>query len=768
MSTNCGRRLPVLGVVLLLAARMVGIGEPGLFTASAQPQSVGDQPTDPHEGFGAGAKGGEGGRVIPVTTLADSGPGSLREAIAAEGPRVVQFAVEGTIELKSRLRVTNGRITIDGSTAPGNGITLLNHGIQFRGDCDDVIVRHLRIRVTTGGEEGDCLLFWGTQGGTVQRVLVDHCSLMGATDEVVNTWGQVRDLTVQWTIIAEARPPHSKGWLSGMGSDRISIHHCLFAHNADRNPKLQGGTYDVVNNVIYNWSVNNAAKIEQGARVNLVNNCFIPGPQSAAAKGCIFPDGAVQGTKVYVAGNLGPFTPAAIENPWLNVTSYERVGGKWVEHQPAPQVFRAEKPFPAAPVTSQSAQEAYKLVLARAGAKIRDSDDLRVIQGVEGRTGQVRRKHAARPMKPRTAKFTLMALGDNRLSDLEPLAGRYDLMIASHSVGADMIEAFRGRNPGALVLCYLNTSDVNFDWIKDPYYARLWNDVNPHEDWFHHDATGQRVRIYYPKYKNRCAFNTGNPGLQEYLASRVVETLKSGRYDGIQLDNVSTEFPFREDLVGNWISAVPVRLTPEQWTADEVAMLRVIMKAVADAGFEEKTIIFNHMRSGEPHESRAYLEVTDGANCESWMSRRTEPDGRWGWRVKVDQVREANRLGKLTNLLCVPETVSEEEALFCFASYLMAVEGDRTHFFYAPGYRMATQRTWYPFYDVDLGKPLADYEPQGGFWRPFARGAVVVNPGPRPVTILLPRHFVTLAGEEVKKLSLGSKQGAILLLPTEQ
>jgi hypothetical protein len=368
--------------------------------------------------------------------------------------------------------------------------------------------------------------------------------------------------------------------------------------------------------------------------------------------------------------------------------------------------------------------------------------------------------------KPRTGRFTLMALGDNKLTDFEPLVGRYDLLVASHSVGADVIAAFRQRNPGALVLCYFNTSDVNAGWIKDPYYARLWNDTNPHEDWFHHDARGQRVRIYYPKYKERFAFNTGNPALQQYLARRVVETLRSGLYDGIQLDNVSTEFPFFEKLVGRWISAVPVNLTPPQWTADEVAMLKAIMQAAADAGFDEKTIIFNHMRSGEPAESRAYLDVTDGANCESWMSRRTEPDGRWGWKAKVDQVREANQLGKLTNLLCVPQTVSEQEALFCFASYLMAMEGDRSFFFYAPAYKLTAQRTRYAFYDVDLGAPSAAYEARGGgFWRPFVKGAVAVNPTAQPVTISLPRRYQTMAGEETREVLLGPKQAAILLLP---
>lgn len=355
--------------------------------AVAQAQQT-KPPADPPQGFGAVAKGGQGGRVIDVTTLGDSGPGSLRAALHVKGPRRVHFAVEGTIELKTPLRVTEGRVTIDGSMAPGKGITLLHHGIHFCGDCDDIIVRHLRIRVTTGGSSGDCLLLWGNQGGTVERVLVDHCSVMGATDENVNTWGQVRDVTFQWTIIAEGRRPHSMGWLSGAGSDRVSIHHCLFAHNADRSPRLQGGLYDVVNNVVYNWSLHNAAKLGEGARVNLVNNALVRGPQSAA-QGCILPEDPAQGTRIYLAGNIGPFTPTGTEDQWLNVTYYEPADGKWIEHRPAPEGFRADKPFPAKAVATQSASEAYDLVLARAGARIRDADDLRIIAEVKARTGRI-------------------------------------------------------------------------------------------------------------------------------------------------------------------------------------------------------------------------------------------------------------------------------------------------------------------------------------------------------------------------------------------
>ena len=340
------------------------------------------------EGFGARSAGGAGGPELRVTNLDDSGPGSLRAALSTSGPRVVRFAVEGTIELESPLVVTEGRVTLDGETAPGQGVTIRNHGIHFRGDCKDIIVRHLRVRVTTGGSSGDCLLLWGVNGGTVERVLVEHCSLMGATDEIVNTWGQVRNVTVQWTILAEGRLPHSMAWLSGVGSDQITIHHCLFANNADRSPKLQGGRYDVVNNVIYNWSHHNAVKLGEGARVNLVKNRFIPGPQSTASEGCILPEDPDQGTRLDLAGNVTSLTPAGDEDQWLNVVYWQRTGEKWIKHYPAPEVLRAAKPIEAAAVQTQSAKDACDLVLARAGAKIRDADDRRILQEVKTRAGR--------------------------------------------------------------------------------------------------------------------------------------------------------------------------------------------------------------------------------------------------------------------------------------------------------------------------------------------------------------------------------------------
>src|SRR5207249_492975 len=71
------------------------------------------------EGGGAWTPGGRGGKIFVVTSLKDTGPGSLREAVEAKGPRMVVFRVAGIIEIDRPLAINHPFITIASQSAPG-------------------------------------------------------------------------------------------------------------------------------------------------------------------------------------------------------------------------------------------------------------------------------------------------------------------------------------------------------------------------------------------------------------------------------------------------------------------------------------------------------------------------------------------------------------------------------------------------------------------------------------------------------------------------
>ena len=149
------------------------------------------------EGFGRFAQGGRGGAVLFVDNLNDAGPGSLRAACEAKGPRTVVFRVSGTIQLEKGLVIREPFITIAGQTAPGDGICLANYELYVK--TNDAIVRFLRCRPGNGrpGERD------GITVRECDNVIVDHCSASWAVDEVLSTT-KSKNVTVQWCFITEA------------------------------------------------------------------------------------------------------------------------------------------------------------------------------------------------------------------------------------------------------------------------------------------------------------------------------------------------------------------------------------------------------------------------------------------------------------------------------------------------------------------------------------------------------------------------------------
>jgi pectate lyase len=355
------------------------------------------------EGFGANSVGGRGGRVIEVTNLNDSGPGSLRAAIEAGGPRIVVFRTGGTIELQSGLEISNPFITIAGQTAPGGGITLKNVPSNMDAaltvTAHDVIIRYIRSRPGASTRQACCLDAIQILTDSAYNVIIDHCSASWATDETMSTWYDPHDITIQWCIISEGlldstheEGPHSKGLLLGSdGSYNISVHHNLFAHNVERAPLIKtSGLVDVVNNVMYNpeWSASHVTDDYSKALLNYVGNYFKRGPDSTSEYSLATSNEGGNGLEIFVQGNIGPNRPRDDIDYMDESLVVKPEGRQWIVET------RHDAPF----VTTTSAIEAYDQVLANAGATIgldsqgnsywrRDPVDGRIVNDVRNGTG---------------------------------------------------------------------------------------------------------------------------------------------------------------------------------------------------------------------------------------------------------------------------------------------------------------------------------------------------------------------------------------------
>lgn len=341
------------------------------------------------QGFGANTPGGRGGRVLFVTNLNDSGPGSLRAACDARGPRIVVFRVGGTIALKSPLTVKNPYLTIAGQTAPGDGICLRDY--TFGVATHDVVVRYLRSRLgDVTAQESDCIDFYNG----ARNSIFDHCSATWSIDECLSLSGNVQACTIQWCLIGESlnaskhhKGPHGFGSLS-RANGPISWHNNLWIHNNARNPRLGDNygrppypTFDVRNNVIYDFG-GTASGLTQGKlHVNYVNNYIRPGPSSTAPTPITV--GAPSDLQYYITGNVYDGHPRFTADNALFFHPVEIRGQR--------QVHTVDQPFAAAPVTTVAADQALEQVLAGVGASapVRDAVDARLVNDVRNRTGHI-------------------------------------------------------------------------------------------------------------------------------------------------------------------------------------------------------------------------------------------------------------------------------------------------------------------------------------------------------------------------------------------
>lgn len=351
------------------------------------------------EGYGKNTTGGRGGKVIKVTNLNDAGVGSLREAIATSGARIIVFEVSGNIVLKSKIQINNGDLTIAGQTAPGDGICIQNYEVNV--NASNVIIRFMRFRMgDLTQNEQDAL--WGRYK---ENIVIDHCSMSWSIDECSSFYAN-KNFTMQWCVLSESlnKSFHEKddhGYGAIWGGSNATFHHNLLAHHNSRNARFDGGNrsgtgkspfgidkVDYRNNVIYNWGSNSAYGGENG-EYNIVNNYYKAGPASSNRNRIMQismeTDLANFGSgfgKFYIDGNYVDGNPTVTANNWNGgVDAGSGLGAANYN------LARQATAFSAEPITMHTALQAYNAVILYGGASYkRDAVDTRIMNEVKNGT----------------------------------------------------------------------------------------------------------------------------------------------------------------------------------------------------------------------------------------------------------------------------------------------------------------------------------------------------------------------------------------------
>jgi hypothetical protein len=393
------------------------------------------------EGGGAFSFGGRGGHVYVVKSLEDRGPGTLREACEQGGARIIVFNVAGIIHLKTPINIRAPYITIEGQTAPGDGVCIAGESVLI--DTHDVVIRFMRFRrgSTEVTRRDDAL-----GGNPVGNIMIDHVSGSWGLDETISIYRHVYDrkgakeeklptvnVTIQNSLIAEGLDTYNHAFGSTIGGRNSTFMRNLWADNVARNPSIgMDGDFGFANNVIFNWWNRSADGGDDKSFFNFINNYYKPGPITPKDKPIAYrilkPEsgrahkGSLVFGKAYVNGNIMEGNEKVTKDNWAGGVQVQDLpdAGKYTDS------IRVDKPFAMAKFPILSANDAYQYVLENAGAflPVRDPVDKRIVEEV--RTGKISYNTNVEPY--RGSKFIKRRLPDDSykngiISDISQVGG---------------------------------------------------------------------------------------------------------------------------------------------------------------------------------------------------------------------------------------------------------------------------------------------------------------------------------------------------------
>ena len=233
-----------------------------------------------------------GARILRVTSLADSGPGTLRAALGAKGPRVVVFDVAGYVALASDLAIENGEVTIAGQTAPGSGVILRGGSLKIH--ASDVMIEHIAVYAGSSTDpkraenrDGITIYGRGSRKTWIGNVVLRNVSVGWGIDENIGINGLVDGVRIEASLIAEGlkhgghpKGLHSMNLLVGSPVKTLLILGNVFATSNQRSPRLtQGNIVEFLNNFVYGFGkkathIDSNQQMAGAARIDVIGNVY--------------------------------------------------------------------------------------------------------------------------------------------------------------------------------------------------------------------------------------------------------------------------------------------------------------------------------------------------------------------------------------------------------------------------------------------------------------------------------------------------------------
>ncbi len=325
-------------------------------------------------GFAQRTTGGDRGNLYRVTSRANSGPGTLRDALESPVSRYVVFDVEGEFRLTTRIRVGSNK-TVDGR---GRDVRIVgDEGVfDIRAGTRNLIFTDLDLSMNMPEDNSGDVIGIRGRGGPLpsdfesRDFWFHHLALHYGGDGLLDVRGGT-SITLSWSHLYY----HTKALLHTVDDDdnfvagmHITYHHNFFDTLSRRGPHFAGGKADFFNNYQLHWYEYGAASVDEAQFLSEAN-IYEARPGRFCVPSC--PDPSPHG-----GGNDFRVSKVALSTDWAVRQSqgFSRSVGDLLENdavvsqnQPS-RVFQRGTYYPATPEVADQALK--QRIRAGAGPRV--------------------------------------------------------------------------------------------------------------------------------------------------------------------------------------------------------------------------------------------------------------------------------------------------------------------------------------------------------------------------------------------------------------